>query len=77
MKLPSDQPRFSDVPQAFSDAMAKNVKAMKNFSRLTQFEQQGVIDHAKSLKTAQEVKEYVEKIGSETVTPLQMRDIEL
>ena len=73
----SDQPKFSDVPQAFSDAMAQNVKAMKNFSRLTQFEQQGVIDHAKSLKTAQEVKEYVNKIGSEEVTPLRMRDIEL
>lgn len=77
MKLPSGQPRLSGVPQAFSDAMAQNMRAMKNFSRLTQFEQQGVIDHAKSLKTPQEVKEYVEKIGSETVTPLQMRDIEL
>lgn len=60
--------RFDDVPVAFSEAMASNLDAMKNFSRLSAFEQRGVIDHAKELRSDKEIRAYVDKIGEQEVS---------
>jgi uncharacterized protein YdeI (YjbR/CyaY-like superfamily) len=51
-----------DMPIGLTMAFAENLDSFKYFSSLTPMQQQGIIEHARTLKR-QELKNYIQNLG--------------
>lgn len=54
--------KHDEMPMGFSMALAKNLEAMQKFAMLSEDKKRQIIDGTHSVKSRQEMHEYVNKI---------------
>lgn len=57
-----------DLPMGLGMALAKNIKAMNNFTSLSKETQQNIIKHTHNINSKKEMREYVSQIAENQIS---------